>query len=176
MTVTESQQACGTSQFAAGDGLRTTTPDVRPPKKMNCPSRVDPEALPKGWNQNPDQLVLETNKQFSNRANLTQHRDHRIPLEQPQEDALDQDGHVHHPPASIDDKKDAPRSLSASASVQDVAPGQPPRSPIKLKALKLFQTLRKFATFIGPGFMVAVAYIDPGKHGPKFFITLFPHC
>lgn len=38
------------------------------------------------------------------------------------------------------------------------------RSKANDSALETFRVLKKFASFIGPGFLVAVAYIDPGNY------------
>jgi hypothetical protein len=44
------------------------------------------------------------------------------------------------------------------------SPRLPPRIVAQEKMAHAVQTLKKFAKFIGPGFMVAVAYIDPGNY------------
>jgi hypothetical protein len=43
------------------------------------------------------------------------------------------------------------------------------------KARKLRRTMIKFGKFVGPGFMVAVAYIDPGTHTPHALDAFLPH-
>jgi hypothetical protein len=43
-------------------------------------------------------------------------------------------------------------------------PRLPPRVVARQKMVHAGQTLKKFGKFIGPGFMVAVAYIDPGNY------------
>jgi hypothetical protein len=48
-----------------------------------------------------------------------------------------------------------------------ILPAQPRKSPgivAREEIAHAVQTLKKFAKFIGPGFMVAVAYIDPGNY------------
>ena len=155
---------------------------------MNCPSRVDPEALPNGWNQNPDAFALQSNNEFSNRANLTHSRDHRIPLEQPPKDALDQDSHVHDPSGvgqepdrgvgsgvgggdGGSEEEKSSRSIQSSPgnaptqnapSLPEPSTQQRPISLLQAKIQQVWAALRKYVRFIGPGFMVAVAYIDPG--------------
>jgi len=41
-------------------------------------------------------------------------------------------------------------------------------------ARRAWSMLMKYATFIGPGFMVAVAYIDPGKPSPYTQVSISP--
>ena len=147
---------------------------------MNCPSRIDPEALPNGWNQNPGAFELHSNSDFNGKANLTEQRDHRIPQEQPQHEAVDLDGHLQKPPGGgnwlhKDDeetvvsrprvalqKQSEPSVKSKGSAIAGLQGGN--RSPAFVKGSRIIQVIRKFARFIGPGFMVAVAYIDPGLH------------
>ncbi|KAL9054382.1 MAG: hypothetical protein Q9162_004184 [Coniocarpon cinnabarinum] len=149
---------------------------------MNCPSRVDPEALPNGWNQNPDTFALQSNNEFSNRPNLVHLRDHRVPLEQPEKDALDSVGHNHEPPEPCshegrdafrreqrvlehDEKASIAKSEIDDRQASVTAAGQTPEDVQPNGRLaRTWRVLCKFAKFIGPGFMVAVAYIDPGNY------------
>jgi Natural resistance-associated macrophage protein len=62
-------------------------------------------------------------------------------------------------------------STTSFDSLNKDLPALPPRldasrshSPVMDKLNHAGRTLRKFAKFIGPGFMVAVAYIDPGNY------------
>ncbi|KAL8877244.1 MAG: hypothetical protein Q9198_004702 [Flavoplaca austrocitrina] len=58
-------------------------------------------------------------------------------------------------------------AITNSTPYQTVNPSQTPnKSPKSLSFLfrKVGSTLIKFSKFIGPGFMVAVAYIDPGNY------------
>lgn len=176
-----------------------------PSLRMNCPSRVDPDALEKGWNQSPNSLALHKNDDLNSRANLTQQRDHRIPLEQPPDNAIDQDGGDYE--VSQKDAKTAgveesrhvrgqspsqptpleleqphnektgrslerelagtgqPRAQSerddASSKTEESRESSDPKKPKKY-AQALREKLAKYVRFVGPGFLVSVAYIDPG--------------
>jgi hypothetical protein len=70
--------------------------------------------------------------------------------------------------ASFHDDKPQDASVTVR-SVNDekilpLPPRLPPRIVAREKMAHAVQTLKKFAKFIGPGFMVAVAYIDPGNY------------
>ena len=141
---------------------------------MNCPSRVDPEALPNGYNQNPGAFALHTNNDLNRRANLIAQRDHRILLEQPQRNSPDLDGHMSEKPAPAPRQKMGDEAENAAQSILErtasserdheveIAKPEPPARGFRARMLRLGRIFRKFAKFIGPGFMVAVAYIDPG--------------
>lgn len=162
---------------------------------MNCPSRVDPEALPNGWNQNPNAHDLDTNEDFNGRTNLRQHRDHRISSELPAESELDpQDDRI-----TPNDKKDNTRLSERSVDGEDETEAGPSRgddlttaytvdgiesrrgskdpprrgAPLQLYMKRCWSLLAKFGRFIGPGFMVAVSYIDPGTRAPA--VALVEH-
>lgn len=145
---------------------------------MNCPSRTDENEECPGWNQSPPGLSadLTTRADLNGIANLRTHRDG---------DALS------HGPPQVDDwielnEPDIPTHLSPEADQGHVSEGSKASSGIPTSAsyrttqsrqmhhgsgsatlafvLKLGKTLVKFSKFIGPGFMVAVAYIDPGNY------------
>ena len=139
---------------------------------MNYPSRTDPEAVPNGWNQNPAALALDTNSDANGIANLRLHHDHRIPdgsvierIESPDTPDLQpppkkskNDVHVlHTTPSNVtanQDYNDGSRE-GRFASKQ---------GPVAKRFDSMWATLKKFAKFVGPGFMIAVAYIDPGQY------------
>lgn len=145
---------------------------------MNCPSRVDPDALPNGWNQSPSALALHKNNDLNGRANLRHWHDHRIEHEQPPDDSPDLEGHIQ------EASKERTGSLASSETFTTGADGAPSRSsnnaqekgrqdlrhakPPQERAWAHKQMSRawakavKFSKFVGPGFMIAVAYIDPG--------------
>lgn len=171
---------------------------------MNCPSRVDPDALEKGWNQSPNSLALHKNDDLNTRANLTQQRDHRIPLEQPPENTVDQDSGDGQGFEQNVENEDAggeacvsgeppqeqvtvhlePQREKTSYSLEGELAGIGPLHPqvdrdatsgktnesressdaekSKNYARMLWQKLAKYTRFVGPGFLVSVAYIDPG--------------
>ncbi|EFQ88998.1 hypothetical protein CFE70_007306 [Pyrenophora teres f. teres 0-1] len=144
---------------------------------MNCPSRVDPE-FPEGYNQNPDAL----NADATTRADLgfvanERARDGRAI------DCLDLDNEVapDRSQAIEDGRADASKAghglhmkseagkrtglhssedvVRASGTTSDV-----PRAQRRGVFGGTVEIIRKYLTFVGPGFMVAVAYIDPGNY------------
>lgn len=153
------------------------------PTKMNCPSRVDLEALPNGWNQNPNALASDTNAESNGIVNLRQlyndyqpdslagsnpgKRDRQFPAEENQgynNESKVQTHAVH--------RRD--REVSAKCESHE---GQQKRRRIDMgqvcssladRAHRMRQIIWKFLKFVGPGFMVAVAYIDPGTTSPSF--------
>lgn len=135
---------------------------------MNCPSRVDPEALPNGWNQNPNPLALDTNAALNGIVNMREnrdHEDHRMQLEIKPE-----------PPNLSEPSEELPREKwrdCGEGSGSAVVVGQPAQEGSVIsdrdarlrnghRLHRVYQVLLKFVKFIGPGFLVAVAYIDPG--------------
>lgn len=156
---------------------------------MNCPSRVDPIHT-EGWNQNPDALNADatTRADLNHTANARLQRDHKIDpadgsaaeIEQSQRHitkgvskikmkALDGRGNI-----TVDEGK-GPGAVASSLSGSPVGKtGRATndwRMALRGLSVRASKILRKYATFIGPGFMVAVAYIDPGRHfsGACFF-------
>lgn len=144
---------------------------------MNCPSRVDPECT-EGYNQSPDAFNGDatTRADMDRVANARLRSDHRIdpasgsPDIQPsQRDAADRD-----------DGDPRLKMLDGEGNVKIEERGAPSPSAASPSrgggSLKDFcrwihhrfpkqglRVLRRYTKFIGPGFMVAVAYIDPGK-------------
>jgi len=146
---------------------------------MNCPSRADP-LYEEGYNQNPNALNADatTRADMEHKANARLRSDHCI-------DTADA------PPGEIETNEHNAGEGGGNAVGRkvlggkgDVAIGEkagglssasPPSSGRgsvgafgKLRgaargfAQKAAAVLRKYAKFVGPGFMVAVAYIDPG--------------
>ncbi|MCJ1246331.1 hypothetical protein MMC30_003538 [Trapelia coarctata] len=148
---------------------------------MNCPSRTDELDEHDGWNQNPPSLSgdLTTRNDLNGIANLRLQRDH-LPID---DNALDIElnKEVDDPlgvqpvkePGSILSKILADSTGSSEKHGQSVGVGggpsgrssvEPNRPTISTRMHKLGQVLVKFSKFIGPGFMVSVAYIDPGNY------------
>lgn len=145
---------------------------------MNCPSRSDADT-PNGWNQNPNAFALDTNNGSNGIVNLRSLRDHRIPTQlplglDPPISAPSQDarplakksysiGYSERSVDEMDQGQDAAAAGAAAAAYPDVA-GR--RTPWLRRALNPVMSagrmVKKFGRFVGPGFMVAVAYIDPG--------------
>ena len=144
---------------------------------MNCPSRTDETLEHPGWNQNPSPLNpdITTRNDFNGVANSKVHRRHASgvggdigdmvigPLgnNQPQGEK-----------AGIEKEKAAGEVVAAASGPCEKQPetdSGPPRRPFKnFSIIPYFQNIgrsaAKFARFLGPGFLVAVAYIDPGNY------------
>ena len=150
---------------------------------MNCPSRPDQEALENdGWNQSPNPLALHKREDLKDRANLTQLRDHRIELERPQDDTLAANiqpdssgpsGPIHGSGsrcASLDREAQGPRDRPTNADAPENNGRRRGRKPrffsvgtLRRPLKDIWSFVRRYASFVGPGFLVSVAYIDPGK-------------
>jgi len=157
---------------------------------MNCPSHTDETIEHEGWNQNPPALAadLTTRSDLNGIANLRLRRDH-LPVGETQlsgesEEELGQtadnsSGHISvaavprpdepvssattmvGPAVAVDKEKESVRFM-ATPSPGD---GRQPRSQKAMGSIReLCRVLVKFSKFIGPGFMVSVAYIDPGNY------------
>lgn len=148
---------------------------------MNCPSRTDPE-LPDGYNQNPNALNANatTRADLGFMANTRARDDHRIDRHNTDDDiivdqqqAIGDDGGLNSKAFDgLRRRSDAARKAdpgtteaairpSAISSVDANAAQPERRGGISGRAIEV---VRKYLKFVGPGFMVAVAYIDPGKH------------
>lgn len=160
---------------------------------MNCPSRVDPECLPNGWNQNPDAMAAHTNNDLNGIANSRTHRDHRLHVSEPSlpsvlepsiaeppdptpsrppskmfrfnyaetdADVVSNISGLQTPMAGSNERLDTTLTAGGSGGIQGVPRrgGRGPRGTLE----RLRRGLVKFGRFIGPGFLVSVAYIDPG--------------
>ncbi|QDS75029.1 hypothetical protein FKW77_005974 [Venturia effusa] len=143
---------------------------------MNCPIRTDP-APDEGHNQNPPELAREitTNNSLNHRRNSTSSRNSRIHLEDGSHESLggelaaEENGARRGKSGKQATKVEVQRSKSDIGSLFGMfgnggQPGQPNQSWFAGKAQKLMRVLTKYCKFVGPGFMVSVAYIDPGNY------------
>ncbi|KJX94172.1 metal ion transporter metal ion transporter like protein [Zymoseptoria brevis] len=148
---------------------------------MNCPSRTDPE-VPDKWNQSPNALSADmtTRSDLENLASARLQSDHKLK----KQDGLNCE--IATVSGSSDEKR-TPDSVLPSDGAQAIAnpgsgedmlkrtlgftdvevspssnPPQLPRWQHPFREIK--RVLLKFSKFIGPGFMIAVAYIDPGNY------------
>jgi len=159
---------------------------VRAAFVMNCPSRVDPE-VPLDWNQSPNELSADvtTRSDLNKIANARLRRDHKLKgpdALQPEPDAVQQ------PDGSED--MDMDRNKAGGARCVGVEGGeekgeamltetmqydpigsnnphggQDDKAPLWRRAFRRTgRVLLKYSKFIGPGFMISVAYIDPGNY------------
>ncbi|KAL2005758.1 hypothetical protein VTN00DRAFT_10251 [Thermoascus crustaceus] len=140
---------------------------------MNCPSRTDPEILDHpDWNQNPPQLNADvtTRQDLNGIANSREQRDNAAKTKGAGDDSF---------PAEVQQVQDTgdaePKEKpSGEVILATTGPEQPncdsksPRLPfitmINGFFLRIIQSVIKFARFVGPGFLIAVAYIDPGNY------------
>jgi len=151
---------------------------------MNCPSRNDPEALEHSeYNQTPHPLALEKNSDMNGLANRRLQRDHRLREEQQLDDRIDSIqlnklDRVNGPWSRrssqmgkgqrVIEQEDVESLKSRCSNTSDrhsggFDGGKKSRTAILVdRARALRRTFVKFGSFVGPGFMVAVAYIDPG--------------
>ncbi|KAI1387424.1 natural resistance-associated macrophage protein [Hypoxylon trugodes] len=149
---------------------------------MNQTSRTDEPYEGEGLNQSPNALSndLVTNSDLNGIANAREHRSGDSAR------SMDNSGQpvAEDVPPSIDEDPDggvrAPANLTISARTIGQSPGTtPPSQPLgqvvheqssiashkKRTPLRQVQhTLFTFCKFVGPGFLVAVAYIDPGNY------------
>ncbi|CAK3998884.1 Manganese transporter SMF2 [Lecanosticta acicola] len=147
---------------------------------MNCPSRTDPE-VPNDWNQSPNDLASDTTTRsdLGKLASARVKHDHKL---------KNQDGAVVElrqvaEPSHVEGATMRRRRSDGASSIAhpgfgeqmlEETLGQTVRGYSRTPNPKLpswqqpfrrsWQVLWKFVKFIGPGFMVAVAYIDPGNY------------
>ncbi|KAJ6108173.1 hypothetical protein N7523_009496 [Penicillium sp. IBT 18751x] len=143
---------------------------------MNCPSRNDDTIAHPAWNQSPPPFSPDTTTRndFNGLANSRVHR--RLAAGNgigTGEDTLSLDPRPH----SLDDP-DPIKEKTADGEVFAMTSGgeSPSRNCGSLHRPSKFQSfffsstascarrVVKFARFVGPGFLIAVAYIDPGNY------------
>ncbi|KAH8672737.1 transporter protein smf2 [Tricladium varicosporioides] len=138
---------------------------------MNCPSRTEePEGT--GFNQNPSSLAadLTTRNDLNGIANARELRRissseiHTMEEQEP-------DGTLPNEKKVAGGEKEGAWRSTSGESGQDVVAGDGADGGAGAGGSKAFATLMRarnaimtFAKFIGPGFMIAVAYIDPGNY------------
>ncbi|KAK4893939.1 NRAMP-like transporter smf-3 [Elasticomyces elasticus] len=150
---------------------------------MNCPSKTDPE-VPDEWNQTPNELDGDTTTRsdLSRMANARLQRDHRlrdqdvaevemIALQQQTADE-GKGGWAQSLGGKDDTDERAHKSgevmleqtIGTTHSTSNDAPGLPKLPFWHRWANECGHVLRKYVKFIGPGFLISVAYIDPGNY------------
>ncbi|KAI4228869.1 MAG: hypothetical protein L6R36_001287 [Xanthoria steineri] len=144
---------------------------------MNRHSRTDESDDRQGWNQSPPSLSGDTTTRadLNGIANLRTGQDTNVLPHAPSHldgwldpGDPDTDTKAFRPtPGHLAQGTKESSATKTSASYRTAHPRQPPTELRKLMP-PFFQTLGstlvKFSKFIGPGFMVAVAYIDPGNY------------
>jgi metal iron transporter len=142
---------------------------------MNCPSRVD-ALFDEGYNQNPNALNADatTRADLDHMANARLQRDHRIDTagaptsdigrsEQHEDEGGQNNIHL----KTLDGQAafavaDGKGFLGPGAASVSARPTGSRANGVRRVLHRALAVLRKYSTFIGPGFMVSVAYIDPG--------------
>ncbi|KAK5735119.1 NRAMP-like transporter smf-3 [Elasticomyces elasticus] len=149
---------------------------------MNCPSKTDPE-VPDEWNQTPNELDGDTTTRsdLSRIANARLQRDHRLrdqDVAEVEMVALQQQmaeegkgGWAQSLGGKDDTDERAHKSgevteqtMGTTHSTSNGAPGLPKLPFWHRWANECGHVLRKYVKFIGPGFLISVAYIDPGNY------------
>lgn len=151
---------------------------------MNCPSRTDEPLESDGWNQNPPTLAadLTTRQDLNGISNLRTLRGSGISLSEEEINNPREEGSSYRlppenpraaPQPNIEGKSfevvatsQPSQSLdTSSSSTHEPSPPTPPPWNIYFSRLQhVRRVLAKYIKFIGPGFMVSVAYIDPGNY------------
>lgn len=143
---------------------------------MNCPSRTDEPLVPEGWNQSPPRLSadLTMREDLNGMANLRTRRGSAGLVDEDQlRNARDGISEIVLPgpgksnrPVEVDRSFRLQEILGASSARQSARSDPvPPPGNIGSGRLQLVgRVLKKYSNFIGPGFMVSVAYIDPGNY------------
>lgn len=152
---------------------------------MNCPSRTD-AIVEDGMNQNPSPFApdITTRSDFGQIANARLQRDHRVGVGEATTDA---EVVAAQQVAKGPDKNGTSVTVAAGEGGGDggqgragdgaVSPernnsgssGLPDRPSSRVPPVKHFfhrakEVLVKYGKFMGPGFMISVAYIDPGNY------------
>jgi metal iron transporter len=136
---------------------------------MNCPSRTDDTEAHPDWNQNPHGLNsdLTTRADLNGIVNLREQRATESSLDNTEQQDI-RVVPVNNPESPSSTVK-SPTAVKVDplerAAIQQTHPRrfQSFRSP-RAFANKVVVTLQKYAKFVGPGFLIAVAYIDPGNY------------
>ncbi|KAL9123946.1 MAG: hypothetical protein Q9217_006678 [Psora testacea] len=146
---------------------------------MNCPSRTDEPPKHDGLNQSPSGLSadLTTRQDLNGIVNTRTNQDFStIPNEPKAEVTAGTSNDSAHPPndrafTSLIKGCGNARPLTTSAVPSHDHPGDGRRTCTSCNrrafvdtARKASKILIKYGKFVGPGFMIAVAYIDPGNY------------
>ena len=137
---------------------------------MNCPSRNDDVDKHPDWNQTPPALTadLTTRADLNGISNLreqhmgdSKHSDVSDLDNANKKEVLEVDG------PELAPQKQAPEKIAATISENTSHQRSEKNDFLKdlsRRVRRLQEILFKYAQFIGPGFLIAVAYIDPGNY------------
>lgn len=133
---------------------------------MNCPSRTDEILDHPGWNQNPAALAadLTVREDLNGIANLREQRGHRAT---PETKVPDVQTFNREPEPSV--PLPVAENGMWSAGESHATPvlnkwSNRARDGLPRSLGKAWDAFVKFTRFVGPGFLIAVAYIDPGNY------------
>lgn len=138
---------------------------------MNCPSRNDETSKHPHWNQAPPALTadLTTRADLNGIANIRE-RDDAIDTRrlEEHEDRCTRDAGLPRP----DNPPSAAQTMEPEKHASPKSPNTQQQSPsrstllddVSRRVRRIQEILIKYAQFIGPGFLIAVAYIDPGNY------------
>ena len=142
---------------------------------MNYPSRTEDDLMHPDWNQNPPTFAadLTTRQDLNGIANARTRLDTEDDLKEEVEDRIGHDLSRDRPPSSSSPttpsdgmsghaQPKAQFTQAKGAGHSEAASQTTWKSTLSLQHLG--QILLKYSKFVGPGFMVAVAYIDPGNY------------
>ncbi|KFX95049.1 hypothetical protein O988_05993 [Pseudogymnoascus sp. VKM F-3808] len=144
---------------------------------MNCPSRTDDTDGREGWNQSPNLLAGTTRADFNGRTNATARRS--LDPDVPGEDVPIAQSHIDTPPPEkggagekgpvVGEKGDPTGHVMTGGGDGGGGEGGGSGGEGGIQKRKRFyekagRMFMKYASFIGPGFMISVAYIDPGNY------------
>ncbi|KAJ6161127.1 hypothetical protein N7470_004523 [Penicillium chermesinum] len=140
---------------------------------MNCPSRTDDTLKNPAWNQNPPPFSpdITTCNDFNGMANSRTHRKTPGAGNAIGSDTISVEPRPPSLPESESGDGKSPDGEVTAAGFGDEPPPRAsgsPRRPFKTvisdNMTQLVHVLIKFGRFVGPGFLIAVAYIDPGNY------------
>ncbi|KAK4545960.1 hypothetical protein LTR36_002524 [Oleoguttula mirabilis] len=146
---------------------------------MNCPSRTEPE-VPDKYNQSPNALAADstTRSDLGRIASARLQRGHRLKPDQEPHYELDA---LQQPPARAGSNtrnlggSDGAKAesgedmLEETLGIQRTTEGDGNEADAHLpfwrrRLRRMATVLMRYSKFIGPGFMISVAYIDPGNY------------
>nr|POE47329.1 manganese transporter smf1 [Quercus suber] len=151
---------------------------------MNCPSKTDP-VVSDGFNQNPNALSadLTTNNDLARIASLRLQHNHRLkdldilymepkPSRESQENAVrhrgsseKESGGTMVKPQEDTGEKMLQDTVGSGVEEQPDPDDRHSGAPFWKRSLKgVARVVKRYAKFVGPGFMISVAYIDPGNY------------
>ena len=134
---------------------------------MNCPSRNDETLDHPGWNQSPHDLNSDstTNADLNGIVNVREQRDETSSPNTNDQDIVMTQQQVPH---DIDPKRISEGHVKPLPAGTHVRASWGSTSSYPLRPTNVFQRARdvlvKYGSFVGPGFLIAVAYIDPGNY------------